>query len=101
MDLACSGSWLGLTRDRLTGIVRLACFDRDTGQELGDYTAISQDLAECEHSRVEAEARAEAEAHARAEAEERAHAEAHARAEAEERIRSLEAALTQARRRKS
>jgi hypothetical protein len=79
--------WLGLTRERLTGIVRLACFDPDTSQELGDYTAISQELAESEHRRVEAEARAEAEATARA--------------EADKRSRSTEAELKQARRRKS
>ena len=62
--------WLGLTRDRLGGFVRLACFDPDTGEELGDYTAISQALAASEHRRAEAEARAEAEVRARAKAEE-------------------------------
>jgi Uma2 family endonuclease len=28
--------WLGLTHDRLGGYLRLACFDPDTGEELGD-----------------------------------------------------------------
>ena len=72
--------WLGITHDRRTGFVRLACFDPATGQELGDYTAISQALAESEHQLAKAEARAEAEARARAEAEERVRAEALARA---------------------
>ena len=68
--------WLGLTRDRLGGFVRLACFDPDTGEELGDYTAISQALAASEHRRAEVEARAEAELrHAQAEARARAKAE--------------------------
>jgi hypothetical protein len=49
--------WLGLTRDRLGGFVRLACFDPETGQEVGDYTAISEQLAESEQRRVEAEER--------------------------------------------
>ena len=49
--------WLGLTRDRLGGFVRLACFDPDTGQELGDYAAIGRKLAESEHRRTEAEER--------------------------------------------
>jgi hypothetical protein len=78
--------WLGLTRDRLGGFVRLACFDPDTGQEVGDYTAISQQLAEAEHRTAIAEARAEAEAHSLA--------------KAEERIRALEAELKQSRGRK-
>ncbi len=37
--------WLGQTRERLGGFMRLACFDPDTDQEVGDYTAISQALA--------------------------------------------------------
>ncbi len=79
--------WLGITRDRQAGFLRLACFDPDTGVELGDYTAVSQAL-------VEARALAEAE-HRRAEAE------AQARAEAEARIRELEAELKRSRGRRS
>jgi len=54
------------------GYDRLACFDPATGEEIGDYTAISQAL--------EAEARALADAESRA-------------ALAEARIRALEAEL--------
>src|SRR4051812_23453678 len=36
--------WLGLTRDRLGGYERLACFDPETGAEVGDYTAVSSAL---------------------------------------------------------
>jgi colicin import membrane protein len=86
--------WLGLTRDRLGGFFRLACFDPHTGEELGDYTAISQALAASERHRADAEVRAEAE-------ERRANAEARARAEAEARIRKLEAELKRFRGRKS
>ena len=53
--------WLGTAQDHRTGLVRLACYDPDTGAEVGDYTAISQALAASEHHRAEAEARAEAE----------------------------------------
>jgi len=68
------------------GYDRLACFDPETGEEIGDYTAISQAL--------EAEARARAEAETRAAlAEARAQAEAETRARAEARIRALEAEL--------
>ncbi len=106
--------WLGTTHDPRTGFVRLACFDPDTGEELGDYPATRQELMETRalakaesHARAEAErAHAEAE-HARAEAEAgmraerlRAEGEALARAEAEARIRELEAALKRSSRRK-
>jgi colicin import membrane protein len=101
------GLWLGVTRDRLGGFNRLACFDPETGEEVGDYTAISEALAESQalaaaesRARTEAErGRAEAE-RGRAEAEDRARAEALARAEAEERIRQLEAQLKRPRKRK-
>ena len=63
--------WLGLSRDVQGGYTRLACFDPDTGQELGDLTAVSEDLDRSEQLRHDAEARAEAEAR-RAEAEARA-----------------------------
>ncbi len=100
--------WLGLSLDRQGGYTRLACFDPDTGQELGDLTAVSEDLDRSEQLRQEAEARALAERvraeteRVRAEAERvRAEAEAQARAVAEERIRALEGQLKQSRGRKS
>jgi Uma2 family endonuclease len=76
---------LGITRDPRGGFDRLACYDPETGQELGDYTAVVQALAEAEE-RAAAEERARAEeTQARAAAEERAAAEAQARTAAEER----------------
>jgi colicin import membrane protein len=92
------GLWLGQTRDPQGGFMRLACYDPVTDEEVGDYTAISQALAESQ-ARAEAEAaRAEAEA-ARAEAEAaRARAQAEARTQAEARIRELEAELARSRR---
>ena len=100
--------WLGVTRDQQGGFNRLACFDPETGAEVGDYTAISQALAEAEARAAGAEARAAgaearavgAEARA-AGAEARAAAEAEALAKAEERIRELEARLKRPRKRKS
>ncbi len=96
--------WLGTTRDRRAGYVRLACFDPDTGDELGDYTAVNRALAEARavahadsEARAEAEARAKAEAQARADAEARSRAESQARADAEARIRELEAELKRSR----
>jgi colicin import membrane protein len=92
--------WLGLSLDRQGGYTRLACFDPDTGQELGDLTAVSEDLDRSEQLRQEAEARALAE-RVRAETERvRAEAEAQARAAAEERIRALEAELKRSRSRR-
>ena len=95
--------WLGTAQDHRTGLVRLACFDPDTGEELGDYTAISQALAASERRRAEAETRAEAElrraqaeARACAKAEERAGDEARARAKAEERAGDEARACAQA-----
>jgi hypothetical protein len=85
---------MGITHDRPDALVRLACFDPNTGQELGDYTAISEALSESEQRRAEAEARAEVEHR-------RALAEARARAAADERVRALEAELKQSRGRKS
>jgi colicin import membrane protein len=86
--------WLGLSLDPQGGYTRLACFDPDTGKELGDLTAVSEDLDRSEQIRQEAEARAEAERV-------RAEAEAQARAVAEERIRALEAELKRARSQRS
>ena len=47
--------WLGTTHDRLDGFVRLACYDPDSGEELGDAVATRQELVET-RARVEAEA---------------------------------------------
>ncbi len=80
------GLFLGQTRDRVGGFMRLACYDPQTGQELGDYTEVSRALAE-------AEQRAEAERLARIDAERRAADQADAFALAEARIRELEARL--------
>jgi len=92
--------WLGLTRDRLGGYNRLACFDPDTGQKIGDYSEVSNALAEA-RALAEAESKARAEAKARAKAEARLRAEVQARAKAEARIRELEAELKQSRARGS
>lgn len=73
------GLWLGL-RDN-----EVECYDK-AGDVIGDYAHVMA-------VRVQAEARAAAEAQARAEAEERAAAEAQARAELEGRVRELEAEL--------
>jgi colicin import membrane protein len=69
------GLLLGVVRDVPTDCDRLACFDARTGEEVGDYTAVSQALAA-------AEARADAEADARSQAEARIR-------ELEERLRRL------------
>ena len=81
------GLWLGVTTNPQTRGDRLALFDPRTGEEIGDYTAISQ-------ARAAAEARAEAEARARTDAEARAEA-------AEERPRFAEAELRRLRKRES
>jgi colicin import membrane protein len=101
------GVWLGVTQDRRLGYDRLACFDAETGDEIGDYTALSAALGAEKEARVRADhraqsaaaraskqaARAKTEA-ARAKTEAaRAEAEANARAQAEARVRELEAAL--------
>ena len=106
--------WIGITRDLVKGYERLACYDSETGEALGDHAAIVKDrqlaraLAEeqsraralAERGRDEAE-RGRAEAEARAQFEHlRAQAEARARAEAEARVRELEAAFKPPRRRK-
>jgi Uma2 family endonuclease len=81
--------WLGQVRDPQGGFMRLACFDPDTGEEVGDYTEISRALAEAQRL-LEEESRARDEAERRAQA----------RAEAEARIRELEAQLKDKRRRR-
>ncbi len=80
------GVWLGVVPEARLGYDRLACFDPATGEEIGDYTAISQALEAAAQARAEAETRAEL-------AEARAQAEAETRAQAEARIRALEAEL--------
>ncbi len=80
------GLWLGVRRDPVTGGDRVALFDPATGEEIGDYTAMSRRWAE-------AERRADEEARGRAAAEARASALAAARVEAEERLRQAEAEL--------
>jgi hypothetical protein len=86
---------LGQTRDARGGFMRLACYDPATGEEVGDYTAISRALEEERRARAaearareRAERRARSEARARARAEQRARSETEARAQAEERARS-------------
>ena len=101
------GLWLGVVQDPRLGCDRLACFDAQTGQEIGDYESISQALAaataraEAEAgAREQAEARAQAESEARTQAEaraqveaRRAEAESDAREQAEARVRELEEAI--------
>ena len=96
--LEAVGLWLGVCRDRVAGGERLACFDPTTGEEIGDYTAVTRTAAEAK-ARAEAEARARADAEMRAETEAaraeteaaRAHAEARARARAETRAQVADA----------
>jgi hypothetical protein len=72
--------WLGVKGSQVV------CYDGDTGEEIGDYTAMAQ------AREVEAQARQAAEARAVAEAQAR-EAEAQARQAAETRLRELEAEL--------
>jgi colicin import membrane protein len=101
------GLWLGVRTDP-DGSERVTCFDPDTGEEIGGFTAQVEARAEAEAlARSKAEALAEAEALARSKAKALAEAEALARtqaealADAEKRIRELEAQLKRPRRRKS
>ncbi|HEX8203510.1 MAG TPA: Uma2 family endonuclease [Isosphaeraceae bacterium] len=78
--------WLGVANDRI------ACYDPDTDQEIGNYVELSRALATEAQARAEAEARARTEAEARAtEAQARAEAEARARTEAEARVAEAQA----------
>jgi Uma2 family endonuclease len=97
------GLSVGITRDPLGGFDRLACYDPETGRELGDYTAVVAELAEAEarahaetRARKKAEGRARAEAQAREQAEGRARVEAQAREQAEVRAREAEARAREA-----
>jgi colicin import membrane protein len=79
--------WLGVVGDRVV------CYNPDTGQEIGDYTAVVRARAEAETRAAEAAARA-AEAAARAaEAEDRARIEAAARVDLQARLQEMEAEL--------
>ncbi len=108
------GVWIGVARDQTGRYDRVACYDPKTGEELGDYTAVTRALALAMETRDQAEAardqaeaardqaeaardqaeaaRDQAEA-ARDQAELRATAEAEARTQAEAQIRELEAAM--------
>jgi colicin import membrane protein len=92
--------WLGVVQDPRLGCDRLACFDGETGEQIGEYKVISQALATITAERNQAEARAQAEAERRHQAEARAQAEARraqaesdAREHAEARVRELEEAI--------
>jgi Uma2 family endonuclease len=97
--------WVGVTRDERSGNDRVACYDPETGQELGDYAGVREALVEAEaaaraakrQARAEAK-RARVEAQARAQAEAQVQVEAEGRARAEARVRELEAKLKRSRR---
>ena len=88
--------WLGVVQDRRLGCDRLACFDAETGKEIGDYETISEALAAATAERAQLEARAQAQAEARTQAEARAQAEAEARTQAEARLQAEADARTHA-----
>jgi Uma2 family endonuclease len=67
--------WLGITQERRLGYDRVACYDPETDEELGDYTAVVQALALEKAARTAAETRAVEEAKAREQAEQQAAAE--------------------------
>jgi Uma2 family endonuclease len=71
--------YVGVTRDRLAGYARLACYDPETGEELGDYTAVAKACAAALRQARTAKRQAAAKAKALA--------------AAEARIRELEAQL--------
>ena len=84
------GLWLGVTKDPRGGFDRLACFDPETGEEIGDYMALAEQLAELR-------ARAEADSKARADAEARAWPRP-ARVELERQVEQLQAEMERLRR---
>ena len=70
------GLWLGVVRDPwLADCDRLACFEAETGEQIGDYNAISQALAVATAKQAQAEASAQAAVSAREQAEASARAE--------------------------
>jgi hypothetical protein len=89
-----------VARDQTGRYDRVACYDPKTGEELGDYTAVTRALALAMETRDQAEAardqaeaaRDQAEA-ARDQAERRATAEAEARTQAEARAQAAEAQI--------
>ena len=84
------GVWLGIATIEAGYGERVACYDPETGEEIGDYVQISQSLREAESRAEQAESRAE-QAESRAEqAESRAEQEARARAELEARLKAME-----------
>jgi Uma2 family endonuclease len=92
--------YVGVTRDRLGGYERLACFDPDTGEELGDYTALAESravaLEQAQAAKRQAQAakrQAQAAKRQAQAAKRQAAAKAKALAAAEARIRELEAQL--------
>ncbi|MGP0068706.1 MAG: Uma2 family endonuclease [Isosphaeraceae bacterium] len=98
--LDCVGLWLAVTINEQMGGDRLALIDPRTGQEIGDYTAISRRLEAAQAAAQVAQKQAQAAqaaaqaAQKQADAErERAEAEAKARAHAEELLRQAEAEL--------
>jgi len=90
------GLWLGVVQDPRVGCDRLACFDAETGAEIGDYQAISQALAAATAAQAQAEARAQNEAQAREQAEAKAQNEARAREQAEAKVQNEVRAREQA-----
>ena len=89
--------WLGQTRDARGGFMRLACYDPETGEEVGDYAAISRALQEERRARA-AEARARAGRAAGPSGIEGPRRAERALEEAEATIRALRAELERARR---
>jgi colicin import membrane protein len=77
------GLWLGIAPIEAGYGERVACYDPETGKEIGDYVQISQALRQAESRAEQAESRAE-------QAESRAEQEARARAELETRLKAME-----------
>jgi hypothetical protein len=84
--------WQGQAREAEGRFMRLAFFDPETGEQVGDYAAINRAL-------VEAEQRLAEESRVRAEAEQRLAEESRVRAEAEQRLAEESRVRTEAERR--
>jgi hypothetical protein len=54
--------WLAMVHDPLLACDRLACFDAESSEEIGDYQSISQALEIATAERAQAKARTESEA---------------------------------------
>jgi colicin import membrane protein len=87
------GLWLGVREDPQTGGDGVALFDPVTGQQIGDYVALSRARAEAEARADQATVRADQATVRADQAEARAAAEAAARFAAEEQVRLIEAEL--------